>query len=643
MAVGALNELWKLDLRASVPSPDVSIIIPAFGQAEATAECLLAVGNSLQMCNVSAEVLLMDDCSPEPLDRFFGSVQGLRLVRNPENLGFLLTCNAGVRLAQGRDLVLLNNDTLPIGRWLDHLVSFRRSNPHALVVGSRLISPDGLLQESGGIIFDDGSGWNFGRGWQWDDPRCTYSREVDYCSGAAILIEGEFARRNGPFDRRYVPAYYEETDLCFEARRQGGSVWVEPRAIVVHLEGLTNGKDTEHGIKAFQVQNAVKFRQKWAYELESQSPNDSALVWQARSRGRKRRIVVFDEEVPAFDRNSGALRMYGILRAMRELGFEVTFCPRNGRRSQPYTSVLESHGIEVLGPYQFYQSYLETIESQIAYVWVSRVTVAEEIYPFLDSTLPNVARIFDTVDIHYLRHSRESELTQSNLNVERIRDSELGVCARSNAVVAVSDLERLELSRQIPKATYVVSNIHEVSKKQVDSAPFSKTAVFVGSFRHSPNADGVCWFVSEVMPMILGEFPDFKLLVVGEDPPPSICMLQSASVEILGWVEDLNTLLCTARANVAPLRFGAGVKGKISQALSVGLPTVTTSIGAEGMNLVDAVDVRIADKPSDFAEAVIRLFRDDQHWMDLSANGLVACEREFGYERAKRDLKDVLR
>ena len=240
--MSAIDELWKYEFKSVLGKPDVSVIIPAFGQAEITANCLTAVARTLELCETTAEVILMDDASDQDLRDILQQIRGLKIYRNEKNLGFLKSCNRAVSLATGQDIVLLNNDTIPTGKWLDHLCAFRMTKPDALVVGARLVSADGRLQESGGIIYKDASGWNFGRGWDWDDPRCTYPREVDYCSGAAVLIEGRFARALGPFDERFVPAYYEDTDLCFEARNLGGSVWVEPRSVVIHLEGVTAEK-----------------------------------------------------------------------------------------------------------------------------------------------------------------------------------------------------------------------------------------------------------------------------------------------------------------------------------------------------------------------------------------------------------------
>ena len=636
-----INDLWKTSFKSYAGCPDVSIVVPAFGQLEVTAECLTAIARTLQMCETTAEVILIDDASDQNLEEVFRSMRGLKIYRNHENLGFLGSCNRAVKMAIGKDIVLLNNDTIPTGRWLDHLFKFRADHPGALVVGARLVSVDGRLQESGGIIFKNSSGWNFGRGWDWDDPRCSYPREVDYCSGAALLIEGRFARALGPFDERFAPAYYEDTDLCFEARSYGGEVWVEPRAVVIHLEGTSYGKQNTDGSKPHQERNLKVFADKWETELRDQYPNSRKYIWRARTRHSRSRILFIDNEVPQFDNNSGALRTMAILRLMRESGYEVTFAPINGLRSEPYTSCLESFGVEVLGPLSSYGEYLRQIRDTVEQVWVSRVDVAQRARPLFQPFLKDVPIVFDTVDLHHLRMERQEAHTNSFGRSQQVKRLEVEICDLASVVVVVSEQERIHLEKLTDTPIRVISNIHLI-EENFRLPPKNHQAVFVGSFRHTPNIDAVVWFVEEVLPLVISEIPNFEFLVVGDHAPSEITRLNSSQIIVKGWVEDLDSLLEQMRLNIAPLRFGAGVKGKISHALSVGLPTVTTTIGSEGMNLTDSKDIEIADTPEQMAAKICNLMLDDNKWSEMSAQGQRTAEREFGAQRAREVLLEVL-
>jgi GT2 family glycosyltransferase len=183
-------------------------------------------------------------------------------------LGFLHSCNRAAQEARGEYLLFLNNDTQVQGGWLDHMLALFGRDDQVGLVGAKLLFPNGRLQEAGGIVWRDGSGYNYGR---YDDPskpEYNHVREVDYCSGACIMIEAPLFQQLGGFDARYAPAYYEDTDLAFRVRQAGRKVLYQPKAVVVHHEGVSNGIDTCSGIKAYQVVNQAKFRERWRKELE---------------------------------------------------------------------------------------------------------------------------------------------------------------------------------------------------------------------------------------------------------------------------------------------------------------------------------------------------------------------------------------
>jgi len=250
---------------ASVP-PLVSIIIPAHNYLEFTLRCLMSI--TAHTSEASAEIIVCDDGSQDDTPRVLGDVPGLRYLRNEANVGFLHSCNRAAEEAHGEYLLFLNNDTQVQEGWLDHMLALYQGDEHAGLVGAKLVFPDGRLQEAGGIIWRDGSGQHIGR---YDDPgKPEYNcvREVDYCSGACLLIKSALFRQLGGFDDRYAPAYYEDADLAFRVRQVGRKVLYQPRAVVVHNEGTSHGTDTRRGIKAYQVANQAKFVERWRTELK---------------------------------------------------------------------------------------------------------------------------------------------------------------------------------------------------------------------------------------------------------------------------------------------------------------------------------------------------------------------------------------
>lgn len=162
--------------------------------------------------------------------------------------------------------------------------------------------------------------------------------------------------------------------------------------------------------------------------------------------------------------------------------------------------------------------------------------------------------------------------------------------------------------------------------------------MFLGGFRHPPNEDAVLYFVREIFPQVKRAIPEVRFLVVGADVPPAIQDLASEDIVIAGYVRDVDPAFDRCRVFVAPLRYGAGLKGKIVHSLACGLPVVTTTIGAEGMHLRDWEHALIADHPDDFAARVIELYYDAPLWTRLSEQGRRHVDVHFGYEAGKATL-----
>ena len=223
-------------------------------------------------------MIVVNDCSTDQSREYLEKIEGLRLVNNKRNLGFIYSCNTAAQIAKGQYLYFLNNDTEIMPNALESLLETFQLNERIGVVGSKLIYPTGALQEAGGIIWKDASGWNYGRNQNPYDPKFNFIRSVDYCSGASFLIKSEIFQQLGGFDERFSPAYYEDTDLCFSVRHQLGlEVIYQPKSVIVHHEGISSGTSLNSGVKRYQAINAKKFHAKWSQSLQLH-PRNSALL-----------------------------------------------------------------------------------------------------------------------------------------------------------------------------------------------------------------------------------------------------------------------------------------------------------------------------------------------------------------------------
>lgn len=627
-------------------SPRASIIVPVHNQLHYTLACLRALADSGD--HSSIEVIVVDDASTDASPRVLPSIPGLRYHRNPQNLGFIGACNVGAELAVGEYVVFLNNDTTVQPGWLDALLGTFARYPDTGLAGSKLVYPDGRLQEAGGIVFADGSGWNYGRFADPAHPRYNFVREVDYCSGAAIALSRELFLQMQGFDDHYAPAYYEDTDLAMRIRARGLKVRYQPASVVIHHEGISSGTDLTRGVKAYQVTNHRKFVERWRDVLAANHAPPGSDPELASERDRRHHVLLLDACTPTPDRDSGSLRMAALMRVLREEGCAVKFFAENRAHDGAYTEAIQQLGVEA-----WWHPHLGDIPGWMAkngrrfdLVIVSRHYVLSPLVPLIHTHARRAHLVFDTVDLHHVRELREAEISGDAAQLRlagRTRKTELGLIAQCDSTWVVSDAEKAMLAQVLPKARVeVVSNIHEVHGPGLAFDERSGL-LFVGSYRHPPNVDAVLWLAREIFPRIHAQRPEIELHLVGGDAPESVLALGDLpGVTFHGYVPDLLPLLVGSRVGIAPLRYGAGVKGKVNQSLAHGLPMVATLCAVEGMHLVDGEDVLVADAADAFAEAVLRLHDDRVLWQSLSQGGLENTRRHFSTEAVRTTLAPLL-
>ena len=634
-------------------SPLVSIIIPVHNNFNYTYNCISSILDSEK--SISFEIIISNDNSNDETiflkTKYFKNNKNIIVYDNYKTYNFLLNCKKAAKRARGKYILFLNNDTKVHKEWLTYLLKLIENDEKVGMVGSKLIYPDGLLQEAGGIVWSNGECLNFGKGSNSDYPEYNYVKEVDYISGTSIIIRKSIWEKIGGFDKRFIPAYYEDTDFAFELRKLGYKVMYQPLSVVEHYEGISNGKELISGIKKYQVKNKIKFIDKWKNELK----NQNLETFMARDRCfNKSRIFVIDRFVPNFDKDAGGRCCYMYLNLYQRLGLQVTFLGNDFQRIEPYTTILQQKGMEILyGDTYKNETYLDNwFKDNLKYfkfVYLQRPDIGQKYIDLIRKYFSGKIFYF-AHDLHHIRLAREYNITHDKnkyIESEALKQIEMEIFNKVDIIHVVGDFEynylkekfENKIIRNIP--LFIYENNYDMIEKD-----FSKRngLIVVAGLLHAPNADGVLWFAKEIYPKIIDKFNEIVWYIVGSDIPNEIKNLESKNIIIKGFLsdEELHLLYQKCRIAIAPLRFGAGVKGKILEAAHNQIPIVTTSIGGEGLDKSLGAFI-VEDNPEKMAKIICELYEDFPKLKQMSDSGKLLIEKYFSLDKAKEILmKDLI-
>lgn len=623
-------------------NPDVSVVVPVHNKFAVTyfGLCSLLLAHNA----ATFEVILVDDASTDETAEIENFVSGITVVRNTEPQRFIRACNTGVGKARGKYVVLLNNDVEVANGWLDQLIDAFGRFENVGIAGSKLLYPDGMLQDAGGIIWGSGNPWNYGNGQNPWEPRYCYARQADYLSGAALMTTRDIWNEVGGLSSYLEPMYFEDTDFAFKVREAGYTTWFVPSSIVYHYEGMTSGTDTSSGFKRFQEVNRPKFKRKWAAAYAGGRP-EGQLPDLEKDRGISGRVLFIDHSIPRPDRDAGSYAAVAEIRLVQSLGYKVTFLPQNMAHLGSYTEELERMGVEVLYA-PFYLSVAECLEargSEFDAFYITRYHVAQNVLDLIERYAPGRKILLNNADLHFLRELRAG-IAANDAGIidtaKATRVAELSVMQRVDVVLSYNDTEHSVIASHTDGEVKVVHCpwVVDVPEYVPDIALRSGIS-FLGNYLHHPNAEGVHWFVREVIPLIECSTSDQIFFIYGSGMPDHIRELASGTVRPQGFVEEIADAFSHHRIFIAPLLSGAGIKGKVLAALAHGIPTVLSPLAAEGTGLRHGHDCLIAQTPQDWAKAIEDLQCDDALWHRISGNARAYVSCNYSFAKGRESMR----
>ncbi len=626
----------RVPIRLSLsPEPLVSVVVPIHNKYAVTRRCLAALAYA--PTRVPFELIVVDDGSGDgSAEALAREAPGVQVIRHDYARGFNQACHSGVAASSGEFVVLLNNDTEPCCRWLEELLEpFRRWDDTGMT-GAQLIYPDGRLQEAGGIVWGNGEPWNYGRGRNPYHPGVAYTRQVDYVSGAALAIRRELWNQLGGFSPEFSPAYYEDTDLAFKVRQAGLVVRYAPLARVIHHEGLSCGTDTNpetsEGLKRFQTLHAPQFQRKWEQAFSGETNPSFEAAEFIKDRGILGRALVLDHGTPRPDRDAGSHAALVEMELIQALGYKITFLPANLAWLGSYTEDLQRRGIEAIhAPFVLsLERFLQERGGEFDLIYLTRYTTVRDSLPLLRQHARQARLIFCNADLHYLRELRQAQAAgltgeaaeQALAAVRDTRRQELEAIAAADLTLSYSEIEQAVIAAETlgqsatARCPWVVDTHH-------DPAPLEGRSgiTFLGSYQHPPNRDAVESFLSGIWPQLREHVPDLHFHIYGSGLDAASLEAWQAcdGVRIHGWIPDVAQVYSRHRVFIAPLRSGAGIKGKVIAALAHGIPQVLSPVAAEATGLRHGCEVFIAQDPQAWCDHIAGLIHDDDLWRRTSS------------------------
>lgn len=628
-------------------APILSIVIITHNQAELSFRCLKSL---IEVIDTPTEVLIVDNASTDRTAELLARTRGCRVLQQTENLHFLHAANLGAAQAQGKMLLFLNNDTQVRPGAISSALGAFEDRPDAGAVGGRIILLDGSLQEAGNIVWRNGSCHGYGRGCNPDGEEFQFRREVDYCSGAFLMVPRQLFEQLGGFDTRFAPAYYEEVDLCMRLRQAGHPVIYEPNATITHFE-FGSAPGNQSAIQLMQSHRLV-LRELHAQALQQHCPVGTSLL-QARTsqsaQRSKRKILLIDDHIPVPSWGSGFPRAREVVTTLHRLGALITYYPMVPAEidfADAY-SILPRE-VEIAAPQgpAGLISFLRSRRDYYDIVMISRPHNMQILFGALErepDLLGHARLVYDAEAIFTQREKLKAQVL-GHTGQDTDLMGELRLAKPAQTILAVSQAEAEHFTLAGCSDVRILSHSIELQPTPNEYAE-RQDLLFVGRLEEddSPNADSIRWFVREVMPRLdrlLGN--DYRLHIVGACSAKLRRDLHSRRIEFHGRVEDIRHFYAHTRLFIAPTRFAAGIPLKVYEAAAHGVPVVASRLLVEQLCWEDGTELLAADSAEGFAQACAQLYREPPLWEQLRQQALLRTQQDCSAQVFTATLEKLL-
>jgi GT2 family glycosyltransferase/glycosyltransferase involved in cell wall biosynthesis len=600
--------------------PIVSVIVVTTGKAADLLDCLKALADNTH--EVPFEVIVVENgLAPSASEALAFGASGVRVIKSGVNRGFAGGCNLAARAARGTYLVLLNDDAETQPGWLAPLLE-DAEEPGVGAVGGRVLHMDGTLQEAGSVVWMDGSASGVGRDQRGDAISLRFRRRVEYCSALCLLVRRDTWEQLGGLDDGYFPAYYEDVDFCLRLAERGEMVLYEPRSVLRHHESRSS---TQRYKEYLCLSHRRKLLERWWQVFEGPGhavPVDDDAMEEAihLAMGSPPRVLVIDDRMPDSRLGSGYSRMFDVVRDISKAGYRVSVFPTMTTDGNP--DALGALGVGIVT--EPLEKHLRRRTVHYEAVIISRPYNFEHYAKLVRESQPRAHLCYDAEALFHRRLDAQADLAWSGsareelrAEADRSRALETDIACSADTMVCVSS-EEAETARALgAKAPFVVEPW--LSSPELTPAGFDERSdvLMVASWLagpESPNADGLFWFVNNVMPIVKARLPWVRVRVSGASPPEEVLAVGGRGVSFVGQLVDIADGYARTRACIVPLRYGAGVKIKTVEALQYGVPTIATTVGAEGVDLRGTAALTVTDDPREFALALTSLLTDRVAW-----------------------------